>query len=97
MFDVIGETAVQQTSRAGLYGSGTEKDVVVQKAERGRAARPVEKSTEGEKSRAKNNGHGDTHSRTRLEEGQIVIEKYDEDGRLVKKTPPGYLPFGERV
>ena len=30
-----------------------------------------------------------------LEDGKLIVEQYDEDGKLVKKTPPGYLPFGE--
>jgi hypothetical protein len=34
-------------------------------------------------------------TRNNFEEGQLVVEQYDEDGNLVKKTPPGYLPFGE--
>jgi hypothetical protein len=30
-----------------------------------------------------------------LEDGRIIIEKYDENGKLIKKKPPGLLPFGE--
>ena len=37
----------------------------------------------------------DMKSRTNLEDGQIIIEKYDSDGKLIKKIPPGYVPFGE--
>jgi hypothetical protein len=95
MFDVVGDTAVQQVPRAGLYGAVTEKDVMVQKAERGREARPVEKSNAGEKSRDETGEEEGTKTRTRLEEGKIFIEKYDEDGKLIKMIPPGYLPFGE--
>jgi len=36
-------------------------------------------------------------SRNSLEEGQWIVEKYDSDGKLVKKIPPGFLPFGETV
>jgi hypothetical protein len=36
-------------------------------------------------------------TRNSIENGKLVVEKYDEDGNLVKKTPPGYLPIGERV
>ena len=35
------------------------------------------------------------HNRTRIEENQVIIEQYDESGRLLKITPPGYLLFGE--
>ena len=37
------------------------------------------------------------HNKTRIEEGQVMIEQYDESGKLLKITPPGYLPFGEVV
>jgi hypothetical protein len=36
-------------------------------------------------------------TRNQFEDGVLIVEKYDEDGRLVKKVPPGYLPFGEMV
>lgn len=95
MFDVIGDAAAQQMPRTGTYGSGTEKDVAVHKAERLREARPVEKSNEGEKAKLEDSEDDNTHSRNRLEDGKIIVEKYDEAGRLVKRTPPGYLPLGE--
>ena len=31
------------------------------------------------------------------EAGQVIIEKYDDSGRLLKVTPPGYLPLSEVV
>jgi hypothetical protein len=95
MFDVISDAAAQQMPRTGIFGSGTEKDVVAQKAGRVREARPVEKSNEGEKAKLKSSGDETTRSRNRLEDGKIIVEKYDEDGKLVKRDPPGYLPFGE--
>jgi len=97
MFDVVGDAAVQQTPRTGLYGAAAGKDVMFQKTEREREARPVEKSHAGEKSGTKNADDEGTKTRTRVEDGKIFIEKYDEDGKLVKMTPPGYLPFGEIV
>jgi hypothetical protein len=95
MFDVIGDAAAQQMPRTGTYSSGTEKDVAVHKAEQVREARPVEKSNEGEKATLEKSRDENTHSRNRLEDGKIIVEKYDESGRLVKRTPPGYLPLGE--
>jgi hypothetical protein len=35
--------------------------------------------------------------RTVIERGEIIVEKYDAEGKLVSKTPPGYVPFEERV
>jgi len=95
MFDIIGETVVQQMPRLGLPASGAEKDASVQKAEALREVRSVEKSNESETSHPEADTQESTTTRNRLEEGKIIVEKYDEDGRLVRRTPPGFLPFGE--
>lgn len=96
MFDAIADAAAQQVPRAVGHGSGTEGDVLVQKAERLREARPIEQAGAGEGSTSP--GQDDSvQNRTRLESGHVIIEKYDESGRLLKVTPPGYLPFGEIV
>lgn len=36
-----------------------------------------------------------TRSKTIINKGQIIVEVYNEDGRLVRKNPPGYLPLDE--
>lgn len=94
MFDVIGETTVQQLPRGGGFSNGTEMEAAVKKAEQIRQVRPVEPSTEADRPKAQGQGEEHLQTRNRLENGKIVVEKYDEDGKLVKKTPPGYLPFG---
>ena len=40
---------------------------------------------------------GNTTSRNRIEEGTIVVEQYDDKGRLKKVIPPGYLPLSETI
>ena len=32
-----------------------------------------------------------------IENGKLILEQYDRHGILILKTPPGYLPLGERV
>ncbi len=95
MFEFVGDAAAPQLPRVGSLGSGTEKDVIAQRAERTREARPVETTGEGDKSRLAGRDDSDEKTRTRLEGDRIILEKYDGDGKLVKRTPPGYLPFGE--
>jgi len=96
MFDVIGDAAAQQVPRAAGHAGGSEKDVLVQKADRMREARPVEPSGADEKPQSARDDDL-VHNRTRLEAGQVIIEKYDDSGRLLKVTPPGYLPLSEVV
>ena len=95
MFDVIGDTAAHRLPRGAGVVNGTELDVAVKKAEQVREVRPVEPSGEADRSKPQSQGQEMLQTRNRLEDGKIVVEKYDEDGKLVKKTPPGYLPFGE--
>jgi hypothetical protein len=95
MFDIVGESVVQQVARVIVPASGTEKDVRAQKAEAALDARPVEHSDQSEKARSEAEAGEQTKTRNRLEDGKVIVEKYDEDGRLVRRTPPGFLPFGE--
>ena len=96
MIDVMGDAAVQQVPRVIGYAVGTEKDALVKKAERLRESRPVEQSGAGDSPIAAR-GDDSVHNRTRIEAGQIIVEKYDDSGRLLKVTPPGYLPINEKA
>ena len=95
MFGAIGESAVHQIPRGSGFSSGTEQDVVVQKAEQVRQARPVENLGDSGKPKADTQGEETLQCRNRLEDGKIIIEKYDEAGKLIKVSPPGYLPLSE--
>lgn len=36
-----------------------------------------------------------TTTKNVIENGTVIVEQYDRHGRLIRKTPPGYLPPGE--
>jgi hypothetical protein len=95
MFDIVGESVVHQVTRVSVPANETERDARAQKAEAVREVRPVEGSGQSDKSRAEAGADEQVKTRNRLEDGKVVVEKYDEDGRLVRRTPPGFLPFGE--
>jgi hypothetical protein len=38
-----------------------------------------------------------TTTKTVIENGKMILEEYDRHGRLIRKTPPGYLPLDEKV
>ncbi len=95
MIHAIGETTMQQTVRPNYQNDLLEKELAVKKGRQIREQRPVEKSEKGQKSELKLKSRENIKSRNSLEDGKIVVEKYDEDGKLLKKIPPGYLPFGE--
>ena len=31
-----------------------------------------------------------------IENGTLIVEQYDRHGKLIRKTPPGFLPPGEK-
>jgi len=95
MFDIVGESVVQQLTRVIVPASGKERDPSAHQADAVREPRPVEKSNPSERARSEAGADGNTTTRNRLEDGKVIVEKYDEDGRLVRRTPPGFLPFGE--
>ena len=97
MISAIGEATIQQFVRTSYNVETSEKDLVVQKTDKIRKQRPVERGDDGQKPGLNLQNQANMKTRNSIENGKLVVEKYDEDGKLVKKTPPGYLPIGERV
>ena len=97
MINAIGEATVQQFVRTSFNMETSDKDLAVQKTDKIRKQRPVERGDDGQKPEMNLKNQANMKSRNSIENGKLVVEKYDEDGNLVKKTPPGYLPIGERV
>ena len=95
MIDAIGDAAMQQTIRANYNSENHDQAVIVKKNEQVREKRPVEKAENSSKSQLNLRKDENTTAKNIVEDGRIIVEKYDEDGKLVRKIPPGYLPFGE--
>ena len=97
MINAIGEATMQQFVRTNYNFETYGRDLEARKTDKIKAQRPVEKSDDGQKSEMNLQTEENIRSRNSLEDGHLIVEKYDEDGKLVKKVPPGYLPFGETV
>ena len=95
MINAIGDVAMQQTVRTNYSNENQEQAVIAKKAEQVKEKRPVEKTNKSSNSELNQRNDGETTAKNIIEDGKIIVEKYDEDGRLVRKIPPGYLPFGE--
>jgi hypothetical protein len=93
MINAIGEATMQQFVRSNYNSETYDKDLEVQKAEKVKEQRPVEETENGHQSEMKS--EEDLHTRNKFEDGKLIVERYDEAGRLVKVSPPGYLPPGE--
>jgi len=97
MINAIGEATIQQFVRTSYNAETFNKDLAVQKTDRVREQRPVAKGDDGQKPEMNLQSQANMKSRNRFVDGKLIVEKYDKHGNLVKKTPPGYLPIGERV
>jgi hypothetical protein len=95
MINAIGDAAMQQTIRANYNSENHDQAAIVKKDEQVREKRPVEKTDDSSKSQLNLRNNENTTAKNIVEDGRIIVEKYDEEGKLVRKIPPGYLPFGE--
>ena len=95
MINAIGEATMQQFVRSSYNSETYDKDLEVQKANKVKEHRPIEKSDDGQKPEMDLKSEKEMQTRLNLEDGQITVESYDDSGRLVKVSPPGYLPPGK--
>ncbi|MGD9300992.1 MAG: hypothetical protein PVI13_05420 [Desulfobacterales bacterium] len=95
MINAIGEATMQQFVRSNYNSETYDKDLEAQKAEKVKEHRPVEASDDGQKPALDSESEEELKTRYSLKDGQWFVERYDDDGKLVRITPPGYLPPGE--
>jgi predicted transposase YbfD/YdcC len=95
MIHAIGEAAMQHSLRANYSHEIHDKETAIQKTDQIREKRTIEKPKESPKQQLNLQQEENTTRKNILEDGMIFVEQYDEDGRLIRKIPPGYVPFGE--
>ena len=55
----------------------------------------LDRKTDNDQPDKSDQGTEQTTNKNVIENGSVIVEKYDRHGRLIRKTPPGYLPPGE--
>ncbi|MGD2187233.1 MAG: hypothetical protein PVI71_13975 [Desulfobacterales bacterium] len=92
MLNAIGESAMQNTVRANFDSEMHDQDLTIRKNDQIRKRRPVEKTEDSSKSEMNLREEETTQRKNSFEEdGDIVVEEYNEDGEIVRKIPPGYV------
>jgi len=66
-----------------------------QKNDKTREMRPVENAEDSPE--LKMDLQEETTTKTTVEENHIIVERYNKEGELVNKTPPGFVPLSETV
>ena len=97
MINAIGEATIQQALRINHNNTINGKATVEVKAEQIKRERPVEKTGDSSKSEMDLPDNLDTTTRHTIEKSKIIFERYDADGKLIRKIPPGYVPFCELI
>lgn len=97
MLNAIGDATMQQTVRANYDSEIYAQDLAVKKSDQVRKQRPVEKSEDSSEPKMQLKKEEDTRRKNTFEDGNIVVEEYDENGQIVRKTPPGYILTDEMV
>ena len=95
MLHAIGEAAMQQTLRANYDSEMYDQDIAVKKSVQVKGQRPVEKTEDSSKSEMGLKKEEDTKRKNAFEDGNIIVEEYNENGEIVRKTPPGYVLSNE--
>lgn len=67
----------------------------VQKDDKTREMRPVENAEDSPE--LKMDLQEGTTTKTTIEENHIIVERYNKEGELINKTPPGFVPLSETV
>lgn len=98
MLHAIGEATMQQTVRANYESEMHDQDLAVRKSVQIKRQRPVEKTEDSSKSEMNLKQEEHTRRKNNVEDdGNIVVEEYNENGEIVRKTPPGYILSNEMV
>ena len=95
MLHAIGEAAMQSTVRANYDSEMYDQQVAVKKSDQVKGKRPVEKTEDSSKSEMNLKKDEETTRKNAFEDGDIVVEEYNENGEIVRKTPPGYVLSNE--
>jgi hypothetical protein len=95
MLNAIGEATMQYTVRANYDSEMHDGDLAVKKSDQIRRQRPVEKTQDSSGSELNLKQEEQIRRKNSLEDGEIIVEEYNEDGEIVRKIPPGYVLSNE--
>ena len=95
MLHAIGEAAMQHTVRTNYDSEMYDQQIAGKKSDQVKGKRPVEKTEDSQGPDLNLKQEEDTTRKNNFEDGNIVVEEYNESGEIVRKTPPGYILSNE--
>ena len=91
MLHAIGEATMQHTVRANYDSEMYDQQIAVKKNDQVKGKRPVEKTEDSTKSEMNLKKEEETIRKNTFENGDIIVEEYNENGEVIRKTPPGFF------
>jgi hypothetical protein len=82
----------QQTSHLNTLSDQVQ---MVKANDKARENRPVENTDNSAKSKMTPNT--ETKTDTVIVDTEVIVEKYDSDGKLINMVPPGYVPLSTSI
>jgi hypothetical protein len=95
MLHAIGEAAMQHTVRTNFDSEMQGQQIAIKKSDQIRKKRPIEKTEDSQRPDLNLKQEEDTTRKNTFEDGKIIVEEYNENGEIVRKTPPGYVLSNE--
>ncbi len=95
MINNISEGSVRLATKVDPVGAIHDKEVVQQKAQELREARPVEKTETDNQTNGKNSKKEE--SKYLVDNKKLVFEKYNKNGDVILRIPPSHKPVNQRV
>lgn len=95
MLASIGDATMQQTVRANYDSEMQDQELAVRKSAEISKKRPVEKTESSTKSEDDLKQEEETRKKNTFVDGRIVVEEYNHNGEIIRKTPPGYVLSNE--
>lgn len=95
MLHAIGEAAMQHTVRTNFDSELQGQEIAIKKSDQIRKKRPIEKTEDSQRPDLNLKQEENTTRKNAFEDGKIIVEEYNENGEIVRKTPPGYVLSNE--
>jgi hypothetical protein len=96
MITNINEGPVRAAMKIDAGTAIQDRQVVMEKSESIKQARPIE-NTESEGKAKKKETENQSTTKYLLDNNTVVFEKYDKNGDVIFSIPPNYKPVDERV
>jgi hypothetical protein len=97
MIGSIGDFSQQYTLRINYFTNLRDQLRIVDELKQTGEIRKIERTNHSMQSNINFQHNKSEKTKNVFEDGKLVVERYDKNGKLIRKTPPGFIPFNQNV